>query len=103
MATDREMARMNAEWKEKLRRVENSVNEWQARWEHERQHSEIVREKLRRTEKELHRILQKKYDIVQVRMAGVLGQDGDGWALFTMAVLLPACRRQAAKREERAR
>jgi hypothetical protein len=65
MEVDREIAEGSHRWERRLAEAAAERDEWRARLEAEQRHSEIVREKLRRTEKELHRILQKKYDIVR--------------------------------------
>lgn len=65
LEVDREMGERIQAWERRLAEVVEERDEWRARTEGEQRHSEILQEKLRRTEKELHRILQKKYDIVR--------------------------------------
>jgi myosin heavy subunit len=65
MDYDREFAENNHEWEKKLQATSVEIDGWRERLENEVRHGNIARDKLRRTERELYRILQKKYDIVR--------------------------------------
>jgi hypothetical protein len=69
MRADKEVAQEVLMWEERLAQADAKSEEWKGRCEMEQKHREVVLDKLRRTERELHRILQKKYDIVKVAKA----------------------------------
>eukprot|EP00611_Tribonema_gayanum_P030126 TRINITY_DN8280_c0_g1_i1.p1 TRINITY_DN8280_c0_g1~~TRINITY_DN8280_c0_g1_i1.p1 ORF type:complete len:211 (-),score=73.35 TRINITY_DN8280_c0_g1_i1:294-926(-) len=65
MTVDREIAESNQAWEARLLAAATEAAEARAKLENEVRLGDIARDKLRRTERELHRILQKKYDIVR--------------------------------------
>ena len=69
MNNESEMAEETRVWQQRLAQADDRCKEWKGRCEMEQKHREVLVEKLRRTEKELHRILQKKYDIVKAAKA----------------------------------
>ncbi|KAG5180366.1 hypothetical protein JKP88DRAFT_270240 [Tribonema minus] len=65
MTVDREIAESNQAWEARLLAAATEAAEARSKLENEVRLGDIARDKLRRTERELHRILQKKYDIVR--------------------------------------
>ncbi|CAM9503016.1 unnamed protein product [Chrysoparadoxa australica] len=65
MAMDREMNETTRVWESRVQAAKDDSAQWKVKYAKEKNHCEKIQEKLRRTERELHRILQKKYDIVR--------------------------------------
>ncbi|KAL0587405.1 hypothetical protein ABG067_003024 [Albugo candida] len=63
IALDAQKADDERRWKEERARLESEREMWEKRYEEEHRRRGIVEERLRRAEKELYRMHQKKYDI----------------------------------------
>mmetsp|Transcript_11840 Transcript_11840/g.17650 ORF Transcript_11840/g.17650 Transcript_11840/m.17650 type:complete len:180 (+) Transcript_11840:279-818(+) len=67
---DKEFSNCNRSWQEKLNEKNIRIEEWKEKYLSETKLADAAREKLRRTEMELYRILSKKYDIIRESKQG---------------------------------